>query len=102
MVLLNLIKKLRLVALLLFIVPSIALIGTLLIHNYLVSFNFHKTIKLNYKEMGDGKSIKILCTKENSFCKKINFEKAITLGDCYIHMFTKFYVTDDEKKIVIY
>ncbi len=101
MVLLNIIKRLRLTALLLFILPSIALIGTLLFHNYLVSFNFHKDIKINFEVMGDGKVIKILCTKENEFCKKINFKKSQKLDDCYKNNISTIFVTSDDKRVNI-
>ena len=101
MVLLNIIKKLRLSALLLFIIPSIALIGTLLFHNYLVSFNFHKDVITNFGMLGDGKVIKILCTKENEFCKKINSKKSFKLSDCYKNDISTIFVTSDGKKVNI-
>ncbi len=101
MVLLNIIKKLRLAALLLFVIPSIALIGTLLFHNYLISFNFHKDIKINFEVLGDGKVVKNLCTKENEFCKKLNFKKSTKLGDCYINKISITYFTSDGKKIYL-
>ena len=47
MVLPNIIRKIRITALLLFLVPTIALLGTLLSHNLLASFNFSKD--LNFK-----------------------------------------------------
>ena len=101
MVLFNIIKKLRLTALLLFIIPSIALIGTLLFHNYLVSFNFNNDDIINFGVLGDGKVTKILCTKENEFCKKINSKKSYKLSDCYKKDISVRFVTSDGKKVNI-
>jgi len=36
----NSIRRLRKISLLLFIIPTIALLGSLIIHNYLISFDF--------------------------------------------------------------
>ena len=99
MILLNIIKKLRLAAMLLFIIPSIALIGTLLFHNYLISFNFQKNIKINFDVSGDGKVNKILCSKENEFCKNMNFQKSQKLGECFKNKILVSFVTSDDKKI---
>ena len=46
----NIIRKIRITSLLLFLVPTIALLGTLLSHNYLVSFNFKKDLNFKFRE----------------------------------------------------
>lgn len=78
------IRILRIVSLLLFLTPAIALLGSLIFHNILVSFKFnhHEKIKIiKIKDYTPGKKIKILCSEENGFCSndKIVSKK---LTDC--------------------
>ena len=60
-VLLKSIRKLRIVALFLFIFPAFAIIGSLVIHNYLVSFKYSKDTNYNFETNLSGSSIEILC-----------------------------------------
>ena len=64
----NSIRTLRIVALLLFIIPVIGLLGSLIIHNYLVSFKFIHEPNFNFKENIPGKSVRILCNEKNNYC----------------------------------
>ena len=48
----NNIRKLRIIALMLFLAPTISLIGSLLINNYLASFQFSHESNYNFKENG--------------------------------------------------
>ena len=58
------IRKLRILALFLFLVPAIGLVGSVLIHNYLLEFKFEKTY--NYKiDLNDYENSSIiLCNKK--------------------------------------
>ena len=76
------IHKLRIISFLLFFTPVLALLGSLIIHNYLVSFKFELEGKFNFEKNIPGETIKILCTEENNFCKIINSKKANKLNEC--------------------
>ena len=83
MELLKSIRKLRIVALLLFVLPSIAIFGSLFFHNYLVSFSFSKDVNFNFSKNSPGGLIEVLCTEENNFCQKLDFKKFNHLDECY-------------------
>ena len=74
------IRFLRTTALLLFIGPLIGLIGSLLTHNYLVSFKYGHEIIIPYKNIQPGSTFELICTKENSWCE--NFKKTSSLDQC--------------------
>ena len=93
------IKKLRIMALLLFVTPTIAILGTLLIHNYLVSYKFTKNVNFNFQENIPGISVEILCSKENQYCKNIKFEKFNTLKECYKNEVIENHVTENGNEI---
>ena len=63
------IPRLRIFAFLLFLIPTIALVGTLLIHNYLVSFNFEPGFKHNFEKTTPGNIEQIFCNEENNHCE---------------------------------
>jgi len=90
----NSIRRLRKISLLLFIIPTIALLGSLIIHNYLISFDFSYSQNFKIKENKPGDSIKILCNEENNYCKNIVFEKYKSLGKCYKHEVLMSFVTE--------
>ena len=69
----NSIRTLRVVALLLFIIPTIGLLGSLIIHNYIISFKFNHEFNYNFKENIPGNSIRYLCNEENDYCLDINY-----------------------------
>ena len=72
------IKKLRKVAFLLFLLPTFALIGSLIFNNILVRYNF------TYHSYESGKNYPSshICTVENDYCFKINMIKSKKLDDC--------------------
>lgn len=78
----NSIRRLRIIALLLFIIPTIALVGSLLIHNYLLSFKFSPGHNFNFKENLPGNKVSILCNEENNYCTKLELEKFNKLHEC--------------------
>ena len=90
----NSIRRLRKISLLLFIIPTIALLGSLIIHNYLISFDFSYSPNYKIKENIPGNSIKILCNEENNYCKDITYEKYKSLGKCYKYEVLMSFVTD--------
>ena len=91
----NIIRKIRITSLLLFLVPTIALLGTLLSHNYLVSFNFEKDLNFKLENKKPGVYINYLCNEENDFCQKLQFEKFNSLGECYPNIVIGSYETLD-------
>ena len=104
----NSIRKLRIIALLLFITPAIALVGSLLVNNYLLSFNFSPGYNYDIKENLPGNSVSYLCNKDNNYCAKtkisefkeiLEFEK---LDQCNIYEVWGdfFYKDGDSLKLV--
>ena len=67
----NNIRRLRIIALLLFITPALALVGSLLANNYLISFNFIPDYNYNFKENLPGDSKSYFCSKENDYCNEL-------------------------------
>ena len=106
----NYIRRLRIIALLLFITPAIGLVGSLLVSNYLSSFNFSPGYNYNMKENLPGNSINYFCSKENNYCSGIKIaefkeiEKFNKLDKCNIYVtFTEYYLKDgDNLKLVNY
>ena len=82
-----LIKRLRMNAFLLFLIPALAIIGSLLINNYLVSFKFTKA-GLIYDVMKDipGDEYNINCDKNNNHCISKNSYK---LHEDFIHLYSQ-------------
>ena len=95
----NSIRKLRIIALLLFITPAIALVGSLFLHNYLVTFKFTHEYNYNFTKNLPGNSISIHCSAENKYCSKMNFEKFTRLNQCYTNIIILNY-TDEDGNII--
>ena len=101
----NNIRILRIIALLLFIAPALGLVGSLLVNNYLVKFNFTPHIKYNFKENRTGNSVIFICNKENNYCSftdvedfsKINtdLEQPKKLDECNIYEIKNSYYYKD-------
>jgi len=84
--LLKSIRTLRILALLLFIIPSIGLIGSLLFHNYLINFHFKKDLNYNFEKNEPGQFVLVLCDKTNNYCSdnvRTKFKKFSKLNQCY-------------------
>lgn len=88
------IKKLRLVALLLFIFPTIAIVGSLISHNYLISFNFSKNLNFNFSKNIPGENVVILCTTENECNENLEFNRINNLNECYVNQVDVKYIDD--------
>lgn len=91
----NNIRKLRIIALMLFLTPAISLIGSLLINNYLISFNFSHGPNINFKENIPGSTLRFHCSEENNFCDAIKFEKHKTLGQCNLYEIIDYTVNEN-------
>ena len=74
------ISFLKRTALLLFIVPLIGLIGSLLVHNYLVSYKFSYEDVIPFKKISPGLTYELVCAEDNNMCS--NFEKITKLDQC--------------------
>ncbi len=78
----NVLKRLKKFSLLLFIVPSTAIIFSLIIHNYLVSFKFYPQ---EYYKTDSLDLTKINCNETNNFCSELKYlykPKNNDLFDC--------------------
>lgn len=96
----NHIRGLRIIALLLFITPSIALLGSLLLHNYFVGFKFfHNEHIINFKENKPGEKFRFFCSERNDYCHGIKYKKIETLGDCRKYEIF-FYYTDESGNVL--
>lgn len=78
------IKVLRTLAFLLFVTPLIGLIGSLLIHNFLIHFNKFQTGHIIWPITGDisGEKSRYNCDEENEFCEYKNFKFEKKLFNC--------------------
>jgi len=97
----NSIRILRIVALLLFITPTIGLLGSLIIHNYFVSFNFTHGFNYNFKENIPGTSIRFLCNEENNYCLEDKFDRFKSLDKCCKYIILDVYVDESGKNVDI-
>ena len=74
------------------------LIGSLLFHNYLVSFKYEYENKYPFKEIKVGASYELTCTQENKWCG--NFEQTSKLDQCNKNVvIEKFFTQDGLKEI---
>ena len=65
----------------LFLLPALALGGSLILHNFITSFNFKPNLYSYYKQ----ENIDFICDKNNNFCLKNNFfvpVKQNIIGNC--------------------
>ncbi len=95
------IRKLRILAFFLFLVPAIGLVGSLIIHNHLIGFKFEKGYNYNFKLDKSEKSSTILCSKNNEFCKNVDadFQKFTKLGQCYKTLTSETFINKEGDKI---
>ena len=74
MILEKMIQRLRLYSFFLFLFPSIAIIGSLLIHNHLSEKDYTYQIKHSYLNDVPGEEYTIDCTINNNYCLKKDIE----------------------------
>ena len=96
------IRKLRLIAFFLFFTPALGLLGSLVIHNYLVSFHYDRGINYNFETKKIGEKFLIKCSEKNNFCKdKWTFKKHKKLDECNVHTVKRKWVLSSEEEIEI-
>ena len=91
----NTIRRLRIIALMLFLTPAVSLIGSLLINNYLATFKFTYEFNYNFKENIPGNTVRFQCKEENNFCDKLEIEKYKTLGQCNLKVIKDNIITEN-------
>ena len=91
----NSIRRLRIIALMLFLTPAVSLIGSLLINNYLATFKFTYEFNYNFKENIPGNTVRFQCKEENNFCDKLEIEKYKTLGQCNLKVIKDNIITEN-------
>jgi hypothetical protein len=82
------VRKLRINSLFLFIFPTIAIVGSLLIHNHLIDINYKFQEKhTNLKDV-PGYKFETSCVESNGYCVETNSELQVIsnkLDKCFIH-----------------
>ena len=91
------IQTLKIVALLLFIFPVVALIGSLIFHNVLVSFKFNYANDFEFLNYKPGEIIKYECTEKNNFCSDIRLNKSEKLNNCNEFYITETYILNNDE-----
>lgn len=94
------IRALRIIAFFLFLIPTLALIGSLIAHNTLVGFKFNHEINYNLESNLPGTiSKKIECNEQNDYCSRILVEKYDKLNQCNKYVVDYFAVSEEGKKL---
>ena len=99
------IRKLRILALLLFIIPVIGLLGSLFLHNYLIKFKFDTPMNFGALSIIDepGSIVKFKCDASNGYCGSKEFlkegnsiipPKSAKLSNCFLYKTSANWVID--------
>lgn len=102
MILSKIIQRIRLNAFFLFIIPTIGIIGSLLINNYIIGFKYELLKNHKYLTKELDKEFLIDCTKENNYCHDHDTQdflsvKSSTISDCLKYKVnSKYRLYDDE------
>ena len=98
------ISQLKKIAMLLFLISATSLIGSLLIHNYIIKFNFHYQINYNILPLENkhGSNYTLECDISNEFCTsdifyKQNAPKSKNLGECWENLVETYVIVKDEE-----
>jgi len=99
MILSKIIARLRINSFLLFLIPTIAIIGSLLIHNLLTDPNTPLIgIKYGYLTDEPGKKYNTKCIKDNGFCNGKGTEylekKSAKIDGCFVHSVKTLFTID--------
>ena len=106
MVLKVFIKRLRVIAFFLFTIPTFALLGSLLVNNYLVTYDFFFDVDYSkYVKDFPGNTILIKCSKNNDFCYDdvVNTSYQNTssridkLNKCYTNLVKKIVIIENKQ-----
>lgn len=94
------IRKLRIISFLLFLIPSIGLLGSLLAHNFLVSFKYKNNYNfLDSQKNLPGAKFKFLCSIENNFCKNLDGVRrgySNKINECNKYELNMFYSSEND------
>ncbi len=99
------IRKLRILALLLFLMPVTGLLGSLFLHNYILDFKFEKAYNFSFDHDKPGETILVLCDENNNFCANFQagvvteFKKVDKLDNCFRHEIYPFFVNSEGIKL---
>ena len=91
------IQTLKIVALLLFIFPVAAIIGSLIFHNVLVSFKFYYEEDYKFLNYKPGEIIKYECNEKNIFCDTMYFNKFEKLNNCGEFIIEESYILNNDE-----
>ena len=97
------IQTLKIVALLLFIFPVVALIGSLIFHNILVSFKFIYEDDYKFLNYKPGEIVNYECTEKNNFCynngktRNISFNRFEKLNNCSEFEIEESYILNNDE-----
>ena len=89
----SLILKLRRFAFLLFLVPTIGLLGSLFFHNILVQYNY----TYHYFEDGKKYPLKKICNSKNNYCIIEKLVKSQKFDDCPKFLLDTYFLINGEK-----
>lgn len=96
----KIISKIRVLAFSLFFVTSIALVGSLFIHNYLVKFEYTHSVKYSdFMVDQPGNKFSIICDQSNGFCNDIIekiYKKHKKLDMCFKYAVEKNHYKNDK------
>ena len=95
------IRKLRILAFFLFLIPAMGLLGSLIFHNYLLSFEFEKSRNYIFSKDEPGETFSILCDESNNFCSgpEENFKKLEKLNTCHKYKIYFYFTNIDGDKL---
>lgn len=93
------IKKLKNYSFFLFLIPTVALIGSLLISNLLIGFNFKpgETKFVSYKNERNSLPLTFECNKDNNFCINLILPKHKKLNLCNEYLLISEYSVNEKK-----
>ena len=88
------IRHLRIIAFFLFLLPTVSLIGSLVAHNFLISFTFNHQIDYKFKSNLPGiVTPKFECNQKNNYCKGI-YNKSNKLDKCNLYNIHQYLYTE--------
>ena len=91
------IRSLRIIAFFLFLIPTLALIGSLVGHNTLLSYPFSHEIDYKLKSNLPGTvSPKFECNQENNYCMGI-YQKTNKLGKCNAYLVDQYILSEKDE-----
>ena len=98
----NNIRNLRIIAFFLFLLPTMSLIGSLVAHNFLISFSFIHQIDYKLDSNLPGTvTPKFECNQENNYCNGI-YNISNKLDKCNLYYVDQYLLTDTGEILAVY